>query len=208
MRGISEANLAVIDRADTASAALHPKRRALLAALAEPESAAGLSRRFGLPRQRLNYHLRALERHGLIECVEERKKGNCTERLLRATARSFVIAPQALGALGATPQAAQDRFSASYAIAVAARTVQEVSTLEQAARAAKKRIATLTIDAEVRFATAERRAAFAEELSGTIARLVAKYHDDEAHGGRRFRLSALVHPMPQLHTKDSQGADR
>jgi DNA-binding transcriptional ArsR family regulator len=207
----SEGNLAVIQQAEAASAALHPARRALLAALAEPDSAAGLSRRLGLPRQRLNYHLRALERCGLIECVEERRKGNCTERLLRATARAFVIAPQALGALGSTAEAAHDRFSASYAIALAARAIQEVSTLESAARVAKKRLATLTIDAEVRFATAERRAAFAEELAETVARLVAKYHDDTAHGGRRFRLVTLAHPMPQPSshaTKDSHGANR
>jgi DNA-binding transcriptional ArsR family regulator len=206
-----EAPLGVIHQAETASAALHPARRALLAALAEPDSAAGLSRRLGLPRQRLNYHLRALERFGLIECVEERRKGNCTERVLRATARSFVIAPQALGALGSTLEAAHDRFSASYAIATAARAMQEVSTLETAARAAKKRLATLTIDTEVRFATAERRAAFAEELSENIARLVARYHDDTVQGGRRFRLVALSHPLPQPTTtqhKDTQGADR
>jgi DNA-binding transcriptional ArsR family regulator len=189
-----DGQLSVIQQADAASAALHPARRALLAALVEPDSAAGLSRRLGLPRQRLNYHLRALERCRLVECVEERKKGNCTERILRATARSFVIAPQALGALGPTPQAARDRFSASYAIAVAARAIQEVSTLETAARSAKKRIATLTIDAEIRFATAERRAAFAEELSAIVAQLVARYHDDAAQTGRRFRLIALAHP--------------
>ena len=57
----------------------------------------------GLPRQRLNYHLKALEQCGLLECVEERRKGNCTERILRATAHSFVISPDALGALGPTP---------------------------------------------------------------------------------------------------------
>ena len=188
--------LGVIQQPNAAAAALHPARRALLTALAEPESAAGLSRRLGLPRQRLNYHLRALERCGLVECVEERRKGNCTERILRATARSFVIAPQALGALGPTPQAARDRFSASYAIAVAARAIQDVSTLETAARHAKKRLATLTIDAEIRFATAERRAAFAEELSAMVAGLVARYHDDAAQGGRRFRVVALAHPMP------------
>ena len=196
----ADGHLEVIQQAEAATAALHPARRALLTALAEPDSAAGLGRRLGLPRQRLNYHLRALERCGLIECVEERRKGNCTERLLRATARAFVIGPQALGALGPTPQAARDRFSASFAIATAARAIHEVSTLEAAARAAKKRLATLTIDTEIRFASAERRAAFAEELSETLARLVARYHDDTAHGGRRFRLVTLAHPLPQ--TKD------
>ncbi len=197
MNTLNEGQLGIIRQPEAASAALHPARGALLAALADPDSAAGLGRRLGLPRQRLNYHLRALERLGLVECVEERRKGNCTERILRATARSFVIAPQALGDLGPTPQAASDRLSASYAVAIAARAMQEVSALETAARTAKKRLATLTIDTEIRFATAERRAAFAEELTETIARLAATYHDDSTHGGRRFRLLTLVHAVPQ-----------
>jgi DNA-binding transcriptional ArsR family regulator len=190
-------NVQVIQKPEAASAALHRSRRQLLSALTEPDSAAGLARRLGLPRQRLNYHLRALERCGLIECVEERRKGNCTERILRATARSFVISPEALGSLGPTPESARDRFSASFVVAIAARTIQEVSTLESRARSANKRLSTLALDSEVRFATADARAAFAEELSGEIARLVAKYHDDSAAGGRRFRLVALAHPATE-----------
>ena len=139
-----------------------------------PASPAG----WALPRQRLNYHLKALEQCGLLECVEERRKGNCTERILRATARSFVISPDALGALGPTPEAAQDRLSASYVVAVAARTITEVSTLDARARAEQKRLSTLAIDSEIRFASPESRAAFAAELSDRITELVAKYHDD------------------------------
>jgi DNA-binding transcriptional ArsR family regulator len=185
----------VIHSRAAAAATLHPTRRTLLAALAEPDSAAGLARRLHLPRQRLNYHLRALERCGLLECVEERRKGNCTERLLRATARSFVISPDALGALGATPATAQDRLSASYLVALSARTIKEVSTLETRARTARKRLSTLALDAELRFASAAARAAFAQELSESVARLVARYHDDTAANGRRFRLVAFSHPV-------------
>lgn len=190
--------LEVIQRPETAATALKGTRRALLAALAEPDSAAGLARRLGLPRQRLNYHLKALEGCGLLECVEERRKGNCTERILRTTARAFVISPDALGALGPTPEAAQDRFSASYVVAVAARTITEVSALDTRARAEDRRISTLTLDAEIRFASPESRAAFARELSDRIAELVAKYHDDVSPRGRRFRLVAIGHPRPEI----------
>jgi DNA-binding transcriptional ArsR family regulator len=76
--------------------ALDRIRARLLAELCQPASAAGLAERVGLPRQKVNYHLRLLEQHGLIELVEERRKGNCTERVLRATATSYVISPEAL----------------------------------------------------------------------------------------------------------------
>jgi DNA-binding transcriptional ArsR family regulator len=184
----------VIHRPETAAAALRGTRRSLLAALAEPDSAAGLARKLGLPRQRLNYHLKALEQCGLLECVEERRKGNCNERILRATARAFVISPDALGALGPTRGAAQDRFSASFVVSLSARTITEVSTLDARARAEHKRISTLALDSEVRFASSQSRAAFAAELADRIAELVAKYHDESSPGGRRFRLVSVVHP--------------
>ena len=60
----------------------------------------------GLPRQNVNYHLKALERHGLVELVEERKKGNMTERMLRATALSYAISPAALGGVQPDPSRA------------------------------------------------------------------------------------------------------
>jgi DNA-binding transcriptional ArsR family regulator len=200
--------LEVIEKPDIALSALKGTRRALLNALAEPDSAAGVARRLGLPRQRVNYHLRALERSGLLECIEERRKGNCTERLLRASARAFVISPTALGPLGASPEAAGDRLSAAFAVAVAARTVAEVSGADVRARESSKRIATLTIDAEIRFASAATRASFAEELSAQLASLVTKYHDDAAEGGRRFRLVAMVHPHLDTPTQSTEPTPR
>src|SRR5262245_56724205 len=86
-----------------AEVSLDPMRARLLAALAEPGSAATLAGRVGLPRQKVNYHLRALEKHGLIELVEERRKGNMTERVMRATASSYVISPVALAAVAPDP---------------------------------------------------------------------------------------------------------
>jgi DNA-binding transcriptional ArsR family regulator len=199
---VRASGLEVIHLPETAATALKGRRRSLLAALAEPDSAAGLARKLGIPRQRLNYHLKALEQCGLLECVEERRKGNCTERILRATARSFVISPDALGAFGPTPESAQDRFSASYVVAVAARTITEVSTLDARARAEQRRISTLTLDSEIRFASPESRSAFAQELSDRITELVAKYHDDTSPRGRRFRLVTIGHPRPD-HSPDA-----
>ena len=92
-------DVAVIEDPAAAEASLDPIRGRLLAELAEPGSASTLATRVGLPRQKVNYHLRALERHGLVELVEERRKGNCTERVLQATAASYVISPTALSAV-------------------------------------------------------------------------------------------------------------
>src|SRR5882762_11139510 len=103
--------VAVIDDPAAAEVSLDPVRARLLAELAEPGSATMLAAKVGLPRQKVNYHLRALERHGLVELVEERRKGNVTERMVRATAASYVISPSALSAVSPDPDRVPDRLS-------------------------------------------------------------------------------------------------
>jgi DNA-binding transcriptional ArsR family regulator len=187
-------DVAVIDDPTAAEVSLDPIRARLLAALAEPASAAQLAAQSGLTRQQANYHLRALERHGLVELVEERRKGNCTERLMRATAASYVISPTALSAVAPDPDRSPDQASARWMLALAARLVREVGELITRSTAARKPLATYAIDTEVRFATAADRAAFARELGTAVADLVAKYHDQTAAGGRDHRVVLALHP--------------
>ena len=51
----------IIDEGGAGTSALHPLRLQILSELTEPESAAGLARRMGVPRQQVNYHVRQLE---------------------------------------------------------------------------------------------------------------------------------------------------
>ncbi len=197
-------DIAVIENAAAAETALDPIRARILAELAQPRSATMLGLRFGLPRQKVNYHLKALERHGLVELVEERRKGNVNERMLRATAASYVISPLALAAVQPDPARAPDRLSARWLLAVAARLVQDVGALITGATHANRRLATFALDGEVRFATAADRAAFAEELTQAVTALVAKYHDATAEGGREHRIIVAVHPSLKTETAITQ----
>jgi DNA-binding transcriptional ArsR family regulator len=185
----------VIEEAAVAVAALDPMRAAVLAVLAEPGSATTVARQLGLPRQKVNYHLRSLEEHGLLELVEQRPRRGLTERVVQATARSYVVSPGALGRSGADP-AHTDRLSTRYLIAVAARLVREVGLLARRAEAAGRPLATLTLDAEIRFASAADRATFTAELTDAVTSLVARYHDQAAPGGRSHRLLIAAHPLP------------
>ena len=184
--------------ADPAAAvsALDPTRGRLLAELAEPASAATLASRVGITRQKVNYHLRALEQHGLVAAAGERRWGGLTERLLVATASSYVVSPGALGPVAADPGRTSDRMSASYLIAVAARAVREVGDLLNAARDKRKRLATLTIDTAVTFRSAADRAAFTDDLANAVTSLVARYHDESDPRGRPHRLVLAAYPMP------------
>jgi DNA-binding transcriptional ArsR family regulator len=194
VQALAQASLEVLDAPGPATAVLDPARRRILSVLREPDSSAGVARRLGLPRQRVGHHVRALEAAGLLTCVGERRKRNCVERLLQATARSYVLAPQLLGQLGLSPDALQDRFSSTYLLAAATRVVQEVTTLRPRAEAAGKKLPTLTLQTEVRFASARSQNEFLEELLATFAELVQRHHQPSAATGRSFRISVFGHP--------------
>jgi hypothetical protein len=65
-----------------------------------------------------------------------------------------------------------------------------------------KRLPTLSLDAEIRFRSAAERAAFSHELTEAVMRLVSRYHDETAPGGRPHRLVIVAHPLP--HENDTK----
>jgi hypothetical protein len=193
----------VIDDPAAAAVALDAVRSRLLSELAEPASAATLAARLGIARQKVNYHLRALEAHRLVKMTEERHWGGITERLLVATAASYIVSPSALGPVAADPDRGADRLSASYLIALAARIVEEVKNLLGRSTEIGKRLPTLSLDTVIRFRSAADRAAFSTELVTALTNLAARYHDTSAPGGRSHRLVVVAYPLPnKSHPKE------
>jgi len=173
--------------------ALDPIRASILDALTEPGSATRVAAAIGSTRQKVNYHLKALEAHGLVELAEERAWGGITERVVRRSARHLVVAPEVVQGAVVDPNEVADRLSAAYLIAVNARTVSEVGAIASHA-ATGTRVPTLTVDTVVGFSSPEDRAAFAGELQSAVAALVARYHHDE---GRPHRLTISSYPRPE-----------
>lgn len=183
----------VLDDPAAVEAALDPIRARILAALTEPASAATIATTVGLTRQKVNYHLKALEAHGLVELAEERTWGGITERLLRRSARLLVVDPDLLHGEAIAPEDVADQLSAAYLVAVNARAVSEVGAI-LTSRTTRTRVPTLTLDTVIGFRSAQDRAAFADELQSAVAALVARYHHD---GGRPHRLTVSSYPRPQ-----------
>jgi DNA-binding transcriptional ArsR family regulator len=198
-------DLEVIDDPAAAVVALDPLRARLLAGLAEPASASALAERVELPRQKVNYHLRILEEHGLVTEVGQRRWGGLTERLLHATAASYVVSP-ALGQGAGDPDRIADRLSARYLIALAARVVREVAGLVRRADQAGRRLPTLALDTEIRFRSAAERAAFTSDLADAVTTLVSRYHHAGAPDGRSHRLVVVAHPVPVGSRPDTEEA--
>lgn len=203
---MQSSSIEVIAAPAAAIVALDPVRARLLAALREPQSASALARAQGLPRQRVNYHLKQLEAQGLVTAADERKWGGLTERLVVASAGAYVVSPEALGP--AAPDAANapdsvhapqrdDRLSASYLVAVAARAIREVGSLLRRSLAGGRRVETFTLDTVVVLANPQDRADFARDLAAAVTTVVARYHNEQAPQGRAHRLVVGAYPIPK-----------
>ncbi|WP_432498470.1 ArsR/SmtB family transcription factor [Kineococcus gypseus] len=184
----------VIEDAQAAAVALDPVRARLLRELAEPASAAGLAARVGIARQKVNYHLKALEAHGLVRLSAQRRHGGITERVLQASAASYVVSPAALSAAAADPDASADRLSARHLVALAGRLVREVGALARRAGESGERLPTLSVDTTIGFRSPADRAAFAQDLTAAVLDLAARHHHDD---GRPHRLVVAAHPLPE-----------
>jgi DNA-binding transcriptional ArsR family regulator len=198
-----------IDDAAAAEASLHPLRQRILAELHEPGSASTLAADLGIARQKINYHLRILEQQGLVELLEERRRGNFTERIVQATAASYAISPAAMGPLQPDPARSPDRLSAQWLLALASRLVRDTGVLLAGSRRTHKPVSIFAMDGEIRFASAADRAAFARELTEAVTELTAKYHTDRTpetdSRGTLHRIVLALHPaVPDRATETDE----
>lgn len=180
--------MALLDTPERVACALPDLRRRILERLREPASAAELAREFGLPRQKVNYHLRVLEAQHLLELVELRPRRGFAERVLRTVAGALVVDP---GVLGTTAPDDGDRHAADHLVWTAGAMVRDVGRMAARAEAGGRRLLTFTLETEVRFATPGEVHDFADALAGAVAAVVASF---DSPGGRPYRLVAAGHP--------------
>ncbi|HZF17149.1 MAG TPA: helix-turn-helix domain-containing protein [Steroidobacteraceae bacterium] len=190
------ATVRLIDDARAVGLLADPVRRQILQRLTAPGSATSIARELGLPRQRIRYHMRELEKHGFVELLREERKRGCVERVMRRTSDSIVLAPDSLTADKLHPQSVRDRFSSLYLIALASQMLREVTAAQVGAKVDDKLLPTFSLQVDVRIATQQDKNAFAEELGREIARLAVKYHQPQSRGGRSFRVIVGSYPAP------------
>jgi DNA-binding transcriptional ArsR family regulator len=185
---MAAAPIELLNDPDRLRMALSPIRRALLERLRQPSSATRLAAALGLPRQRVNYHLRELERAGLVELVEEIPRRGCVERIMVAGADAFIVDPAVIGEAAA----AQDRYAAAHLVHTAAGVVRDVARMQAGAERRGTRLLTFTIETEVGFAEPEDLERFTEALAESVARTAAQFDAPD----RRYRVVVGGHPAP------------
>ncbi len=169
----------------------HPTRIAILESLREPASAAAVAREINQPRQLVNYHLKELDRAGLVERVEERRRGNFIETLYRAVARSFVISPQVAWATPRRLEALQRQHALGTLVGLGEQLQRDAAGLLDRAAFDGEEIASAAVTADVRFASEEDRASFMDAYLRMTRELLEQYGSKR---GDRYRVMVAVYP--------------
>ena len=194
-------DLESIGNRQRAGALLHPLRQRLLALSKEPASASELARRLGLPRQRVNYHVRKLEAAGFLKPAGRARKGNMIEHKYVATARAYVLSPGLLGPVGADWRDIADTASADYLLALAEQVRSDVGRAAQEAETDGKRVATLSLKSQFRFDSPGQRSDFANAVRTAVVDVIARHsspnrlENGKPGKGRPFRLVLACYPV-------------
>jgi DNA-binding transcriptional ArsR family regulator len=183
----------VLDDLEAVQALGHPLRVQILEAVREPASAAAVARKLAEPRQKVNYHLKDLERVGLVRPTGERRVGNLVETLYRAVARSYVISPKIAWADPRRLQALNDQHSLETLVALGDRLQRDAAALLDRAAFDSEQIASASVAADVRFDSEDERAAFLDEYLRSVTELFGRY-GSKTKNGTPYRVVLAAYP--------------
>jgi hypothetical protein len=165
--------------------------------MAEPHSCPELADLLHQSTPKVYYHVKAMEKAGLVERVGERKVKAILEGVYQARARSYWLSPQLVSRLGGKRRA-QDELSLSYLLNLAEELQSDIGHLAQAAN---EQVPSLGSSAEIYLPDGQRRAAFLAEVQQTFQNLARKYGLPEGEAatstaGQGFRLMLACYPQP------------
>lgn len=183
----------VLEDPDRVAALAHPLRVAILDALREPNSASGVARAISETRQKTNYHVKALLDAGLLKPVGERRRGNFVEQLYQSVAPTFLVAPAIAWSDDRRAAALRAQLPLEHLVRVGERLQRDAIGLLDRAAFDGDDIPAAAVEAEVRFADEDARAAFLEEYLAAIKPLLKKYG---SRRGDQYRVALAVYPDP------------
>jgi len=198
-----DSQVKLVEEPEALHALAHPVRVQVLEALRSPLSAAAVARRVSQPRQNVNYHVKELERAGLVRRVGERRKGNFIEGLYQAVASTFVVSPRAAWGDPRRLETMREQFSLERLVNVGERLQRDAAMLLDRAAFEGDEIASVSVEAEVRFTGEADRAAFLEEYLAAVGPLFRKYG---RRRGDRYRVALAAYPDPDKPQRAEEDA--
>ncbi len=192
----------VVDTIEALQVLGHPLRVRILEALREPGSAATVAREVGETRQKVNYHLKELERVGLVAPVGERRSGNFIETLYEAVARSFLVSPRVAWSDPRRLDTLRQQHSLERLVMVGGQLERDAISLLDRAAFDGEQIASAAVEVDVHFADEKDRAAFLDAYLQAVQELCDRYGSRD---GLPYRVVMAAHPATEPDNKE--GAD-
>ncbi|MCI0713854.1 MAG: helix-turn-helix domain-containing protein [Chloroflexi bacterium] len=182
-----------IEDIDSAVALLKPQRIEIMQQLDRPRTCPDLADYFGESAQKIYYHIKALEKAGLVEKVDEKRVRGTVEGHYQAVARSYWLAPQLVGRIG-DEKTASDQVSLRMILQLAEEVQTDLGKLGTHS-AVGEEIPSLSMSGYIHLPDAARRAEFLAELQATFQSLAAKYGLTESgDSSANFRLILMCYP--------------
>jgi hypothetical protein len=179
----------------TIAAATHPVRAAILDAMRTPSTAAGAARMVGQTRQNAAYHVRELEKAGLLRPVGERRNGNFVEQIYVAVADTLVISPTCTwGDPTPRAEALADQLSLRELFEAGERLQRESAELLDRAAFDGEEIPSASVTTDIRFASEEARAAFLRDYVEMVTALSRRHG---ARHGVPYLVLLAAYPDPE-----------
>lgn len=187
-----------VETAEDATALLKPFRLELLKRLAEPRTCVELGEFFSQTPQKIYYHVKALEKAGIIDKIAERRVRGVVEGVYQARARSYWLAPQLVKA-GGGRRTAQDQTNLRVLLSLAEDMQAEIGDLARDSEAGRD-VPSLSLSGEIYLPEPNRRAEFMQEMQAVMQALARKYGlpgdvQSEAAQGQRFRIVLACYPI-------------
>jgi DNA-binding transcriptional ArsR family regulator len=185
-----------IEDIDHAIALLKPQRIEIIQQLDRPRTCPDLADYFGDSAQKIYYHVKALEKAGLVEKVDEKRVRGAVEGHYQAVAKSYWLAPQLVGRIGDDDIAA-DQVSLRMILQLAEEVQTDLGKLSTQS-AVGDDIPSLSMSGFIHLPDADLRADFLAELQDTFQSLSEKYGLTEAGGSSaNFRLILMCYPRKE-----------
>nr|WP_275695691.1 helix-turn-helix domain-containing protein [Fredinandcohnia sp. SECRCQ15] len=172
---------------------MNPLRGEIIGQLTEPASATEVAKAINETPQRVNYHLKTLEKVGLVKQVGTRHVRNLIEVLYLAVAKSFIMS-DSLGWSHDAIERLKDQSSLAHLITISERIRKDaLSLLEQSEQNIE--IPSASLQTKIVLPEKKDRNAFLNEYVKLVKQLVEKYQVNEA-SDENYNVMLSIYPEP------------
>lgn len=173
-----------------------PKLKILNLLRKEPDSSSGIAHKLNRPRQMINYHIRELEKRGLIVCIDSVTKRNCVERIMKPVAEDFLISPDVLGTLSPDPGDFSDEYNSN--AHYMAKLAQALSRMAELQRNNGDKVKSHLFSFKLKNIPLQESERMAAQLEKVVDKTVRKYSSSEGQGWQKTEVLLGVVTTPEI----------